>query len=186
MGVDATSEDISLLLPLWAGVCSPQQAAVIVERSLPRLMGRFGLRLWPENRAVHVGWNQIIGEGLINARQEPIAANILQGVMSAVAPFAARSGRFAEAYDSDSGSPIGGSAALHGLAPWAVFLQVLGIQQIGMNLVVWRGKSFFPRSVKLQYRGMKIIIDSGQARVVFTNGQQVTVNGPGTQRIFLG
>lgn len=186
MGVDATSEDISLLLPLWAGVCSPQQAAVIVERSLPRLMGRFGLRLWPENRAVHVGWNQIIGEGLINARQEPMAASILQGVMSAVAPFAARSGRFAEAYDSDNGSPMGESAALHGLAPLALFLQVLGIQQIGMNLVVWRGKSFFPRSVKLQYRGMKIIIDSGQARVVFTNGQQVTVNGPGTQRIFLG
>lgn len=186
LGVDTTREDISLLLPLWAGVCSPQQAAAIVERSLPRLMGRFGLRQWPESRVIHAGWNQIIGEGLINNGQEPVAANILSALMSAVAPFAARSGRFAEAYDADNGAPLGESAALHGLAPLALFLQVLGIQQIGMNLLVWRGRSFFPRSVKLQYRGTRIIIDSGQARVIFTNGHQVTVNGPGTQRIFLG
>lgn len=191
--VDYSHEDVTLLLPLWAGIPNPRRARTLVSRTLfaAERFGRpFGVPACavpapprdPEAdsacQAVHLPWNALIGEGLLvyDLRQE--AALLTARLMAAVIQNLKKQRSFYRAYHAESGKGIGERNALHGLAPLGLFLAVLGVEIQSPRQVTLRGKNPFPWPVTVQYRGLTVTRQAEQTVVAFPDGRTLTLDDP--------
>jgi hypothetical protein len=194
-GLKFRQEDISLLLPLWAGLASQQQVKKLVERTLPkRYLGRYGLSVrplsagTPKNLAdeqVNLLMNWLVGEGLVQWGYQEQAADLVGRILDAQAAILKKEKGFRRSFDARSGEPDGERNILLGLAPLDLFLKVTGIQYIKSNEVLIQGINPFSRPVTVKYRGMIIQWTIEETVVTFANGQSVTVSGPGPHRVSL-
>lgn len=192
--IDFTSEDISLLLPLWAGIPDAQRAESMVKGPLlSRYLQPHGLSVCPPDRCpsgsnangVSMRWNQLICEGLLHYGYRKEAAQITSILLDTVSAGLKGNQSFWSSYNSLTGQGLGERNALNGLAPVGLFLQVLGLRKITPNRVIVDGLNPFLRPVTVQYRGVKVDFLPDQTLVTFAGGQKVIVQEEGLQDISL-
>ncbi|MGD0707327.1 MAG: hypothetical protein ABSA51_02615 [Anaerolineaceae bacterium] len=194
-GLKFRQEDISLLLPLWAGLSTPQQAKRLVERNLSRrYLGKFGLSVRPLSKRaaknavdgqVNLLMNLLVGEGMVQYGFQKAAADLVGCILDAQAAILKKEKGFRHSFDARSGEPAGERNFLLGLAPIDLFLKTLGIQYIRNDEILVQGINPFSRPVTVKYRGMTIQRLIDETIVNFANGQSITVSGPGPHRVSL-
>ena len=188
--MDFSTEDLTLFLPLWAGIPNSRRALNIVSRTLlaaDRFGGRFGIPVCPASpnpesapvcQAVHLPWNALIGEGLLGYGLQAEAAQLTARLMSAVIQNLKQQHAFARSYHAESGAGIGERNSVQGLAPLGLFLGTLGVRIESPQRVVLSGKNPFPWSITVKYSGLTISRHADQTLVVFPDGQTVTLDDP--------
>jgi len=185
--IDTTGEDLTLALPLWAGVPDVQHAQVMIARSLleaerfDRPFGLPSLPLPPDPQAdtvsmsVHLPWNALIGEGMLAYGFRTEAARLNVHLMNAVIQNLKQNRAFYQRYHAERGVGIGERNSLHGLAPVGLFLETLGVRVISARRVRLEGRNEFPWPVMIKYKGLTIVRAHDRTVVTFSNGQTVTV-----------
>ncbi len=191
--IDYTQEDLSLLLPLWAGIPDKKRAKALVENTLlKRFLQKFGVSLSPSGSdggrcpdCVYLPWNQLLGEALLLYGYNDAAANLVTRLMNAILPILKHDGVFRAWFHASDGAPGGESNALPGLPPTGLFLQALGIRRLRKNEVILQGFNPFPWPVTVKYQGMIITRHATDTVVNFSTGQTITVDGAGPHRVSL-
>lgn len=188
--VDLTIADHTLLLPLWARIPNEHEARALVFRTLlsaehfdhpygiPALPRLFLRDADPVSLGVHLPWNQLIGEGLLEYGYRREAARLTAHLMSAVIQNLKRSHAFYRTYHAETGAGQGEQNALHGLAPIGLFLRALGVEILSPTQVILHGENPFPWPVTVKYRGLTVMRQMGQTEIIFPNGQPVVLNDP--------
>jgi hypothetical protein len=188
--VDLTVADHTLLLPLWAGIPDERAAHDLIYRTIldaerfdhpygiPALPRVFVQDADPVCLSVHLPWNQLIAEGLLQYGYRKEAARLLAHLMSAIIPNLKRSHAFYRTYHAETGAGQGEQGSLHGLAPVGLFLQVLGVEILSAKEVRLHGENPFPWPVTVKYRGLTISRLLTHSEVIFANGQSIQINHP--------
>ena len=192
---DYTLEDMTLLLPLWAGLPGSDQIKKMVEKTLlKRYVLPYGIPCCPgvvdaaqpgNQILVSLPWNQLIIEGLVENGYVQEAAEIFTRLMNAVLPPLRQNGTFRECYNAQTGQPFGETNSLRGLPSAGLFLQILGIKSIQAEQVILQGFNPFSWPVTVKYQGIIITRHTKDTVVTFPGGQAITVNGPGPHRVTL-
>lgn len=189
--INYRQEDISLFLPLWAGVASRDQAARMVDLLTSSWFSPYGIPLQPGEKEdapisrMIYPWNQLIGEGLLAYGYRQEAADLLTRLVNAGIQSLKESGHFGEYYHAHSGAPGGERDHLWGLAPVGLFLKTLGVWNLAPNQVILVEQNPFPNAITVKYRGMTIVRHAKDTVVSFAAGQTITVEGAGTHLIQL-
>ncbi len=184
--LDLTQQDQTLFLPLWAGLSDGQRAQATIGRVLlnpKRFDRRFGIpacATTPKGAdvvcsAVHLPWNHLIGEGLLEYGFREEAARLTMNLMNAVIQSLKQNRAFSGRYHAVTGAALGERNALTGLAPLGLFLQTLGVTVLSSTRVRLEGKNPFPWPVTIRYRGLTIQRGMDSTKIVFHNGKSVTV-----------
>jgi len=188
--LDYTSEDHSLILPLWAGVPDRQQAQVMISRTIlnaGRFDRPFGIPACPNVpdteadstcSSVYLPWNQLICEGMLSYGYRQEAARLVAHLMTGIIQNLKQKRAFYQRYHADNGRGLGERNALSGLAPVGLFLQVLGVQVLSPTRVRLAGENPFPWPVTVQYKGLKVLRGLDRTEVKFPNGRSVIVEDP--------
>lgn len=193
--INYTQDDITLLLPLWAGIASSDHARLASAR-LQMLAPTLGYGLpvcaadtCPEDLPLLNGvsplWNSFIIEGLANCGCLNLAADLYGKLMDAITQSLATRHAFYEFYDSGSGAPGGQRNHLHGLAPVGLILNLAGLQLLSKNQIILNHFSPFSLPITVKYHRIEIQLHPTHAVVTFPNGQSACINEPGVHLISL-
>lgn len=188
--VGYSCQDITLLLPLWAGIPIEERVQALVDESIThpdRYWLEYGIASCSRGQEsipdsacqdIHLIWNQLIGEGLLSYGYTQQAASLVTRLMKAVILNLKQDGAFRRVYHAESGQGKGERNALEGLAPLGLFLETLGVRIINNQRLVVSGFNPFPWPVTVKYRGLSVLKQSDKTVVVFPGGQTITVNDP--------
>ena len=196
--MDFSSEDVSLFLPLWAGIPILPRLQALANRTLfadQRFWKPFGLPTCPSGpsntrpiakdrtmdstcQAVHLPWNALIGQGLLTYRMQADAARLTARLLSAVIENLKKQHAFFRAYHAETGEGLGERNLLQGLAPLGLFLETLGVSIQSPTQLTLTGKNPFPWPVTVKYRGLTVTRQAEQTVVVFPDGQTLTLDDP--------
>ncbi len=188
--LDYTSEDHTLMLPLWAGVPDVQQAQVMIGRNIlnaERFDRPFGIPACPTVptteansvcSSVYLPWNHLICEGLLGYGFRKEAARLVVHLLTGVIQTLKQKRSFYQRYHADTGQGLGERNSIGGLAPVGLFLQVLGVKVLSSTRVRLEGKNPFPWPVTVQYKGLKVVRGLDRTEVKFSNGKSVIVDDP--------
>jgi hypothetical protein len=195
--VGFSCQDQSLLLPLWAGIPSPERGEALVQHTLmnPELYWRpYGIPICPAPEDapeaevcgdVNLPWTSLIAEGLLRYGYRDEAAELVKRQMSAVIRSLKTEHAHRRTYNANTGEPKGERDALTGLAPLGLFLETLGIRLLSPRSVAVQGYNPFPWPVTVKYRGLTILRQREKTIVIFPDGQTVSVEDPAPQVITL-
>jgi len=185
--IDTTAEDLTLALPLWAGIPNPQQVNALIGRNLAaaeRFDRPFGFPSLAESpnaeadlvsMSVHFAWNQLIGEGLLRYGFRAEATRLTARLMTAAIQNLKERHAFYQRYHAETGAGIGERNDARGLAPLGLFMQALGVKIFSATKVRLEGKNLFPWSVTIKYKGLTVVRGEEQTVLLFPNGQSVIV-----------
>jgi hypothetical protein len=188
--MDFSAEDITLFLPLWAGIPSQSRAQEIVNQALlakGRFSRPFGIPFCANSAAgdlavtsmcIHVPWNALVIEGLLGYGLRAEAARFIMQVMEAIIQNLKRQHAFYRVYHSESGAGMGERNHVVGLAPTGLFLETLGVQIESPKRVILSGINPFPWPVTVKYRGLTVTRSAHQTNVFFPDSQTVTLDDP--------
>jgi hypothetical protein len=156
--MDFSKKDITLFLPLWAGIPDANYAAELVSGTIlasDRFGGKFGIPDYPlisgsaqgnvksvpggsttlsskqaisVSNPIHIPWNALIGEGMLKYDLRQEAAVLTTHLMAGVIQNLKQEHAFASAYQANSGAAIGKRNHVQGLAPLGLFLDTLGVR----------------------------------------------------------
>ena len=184
-------QDLSLLLPLWAGIPKVRAARLMVEQTLRNpgtFWQPFGLPFCAESPmeedsslfyAVNFAWNSLVIEGLMRYGFTEYAAELVSRLMMVTIQSLKQDGAFRRTYHARSGQGVGDRNALTGMAPLGAFLTVLGVKIRTMQRLELRGSNPFPWPVTVKYRGLTILRQKDKTTIVFPDGQTITTqDGP--------
>jgi hypothetical protein len=193
--LDTQQKDITLFLPLWAGLCSQPQAKRMVEKAWkgpfyqpygpPQTITEGKVSGPASLNGVSPLWASFLGEGLLAYGYRKEAAELFTRVMEGITSTLKRYTSFREFYDAGTGQPIGERNHLHGLAPLGLFLKLIGIQKLTQREVILTDFNPFPWPVTVQYLGTSVESRVSEAIVTFSTGESVRVSGPGPHRVCL-
>ncbi len=201
VAADYTQEDCSLFLPLWAGAADAEKAAQLVDETLQaRYLFDYGIPLCPPEQHLQVElpglhsaissallpWNHLIGEGLLRYGYRDLATSLVTRLMNNVVSALKNHQDFRQYYHAETGLAAGERGHLHGLAPVGLFLQTLGIRELGQKEILLDGFNPFPWTINVQYRKVQLTFEPEKTEVIFSNGQKVTIDQPGPHRITIG
>ncbi len=206
--VNTTSQDLTLALPLWAGIPDSKKATRIIQvlmdperfgcpygfPSLPRagdpssttthpaLRGESAARATAEAEviamSVHLPWQHLIGEGLLAYGAQKEAVLLITRVMKAVIQNLKSSHAFHQRYHARRGTGMGERNALQGFAPLGLFLQTLGVSIHAATRVLLEGRNPFPWPVTINYKGLTVTRGLDRTLITFPNGKNVIVEDP--------
>lgn len=190
---DYTVEDISLLLPLWAGIPSAERAHTLIEKTiLPRYLQPYGLSTCPASSFQSVNpelgcallpWNDLICEGLLRYGFRDLAAECFTRLMRSVITTLKQDQSFRTSLCSTDQPSAGERNVLSALPPVNLFWELLGVSRITPNEVILQNHCPLPGPITVQYQGMDITFQSKSSVVRFSNLESVTVTKPGLRRV---
>jgi hypothetical protein len=195
---DYTRQDQSLLLPLWAGVPSPERAESLVRRTLldsKRYWRPYGIPICSatdpayaaDNRqgagGVWMLWNTMLGEALVDYGYVDEAAELVGHLMEAIIHSLRVDKSFREAYNADRLEGLGERGHLSGVAPVDLFLYTLGVRLISPHKIWLRPGNPFPWEVVVHWRGLGLECLKDRTIVTFPDGQQIDVVGDEPQEV---
>lgn len=189
-------EDLSLMLPLWAGIPSEEEAESLTQNHLTnpqRYWRTYGMPVCPEANEeseavcgqVNLPLNRLVGEGLLAYGQREAAAELVSRLMVGIVGNLKRQGRFFRSFHAQSGEGAGERNSLIGLAPLGLFLDVLGVHPVSPHCVYLEGFNPFPSPVTVKYRGMTVLRQKEKTVVIFPDGQTIEVTDPAPVRVCL-
>jgi len=199
--LDYSFVDLSLYLPLWSDLITPEQAAALKTQLFDEQEGLFypyGLGEYPKNwqdkfplfqsrfvarpssisANISMIWNTLLGEGLLEHGYSAECVALVTRIMNCVTQSLKRRGVFYEYYDAFSGEGKGEINSLRGLAPLGLFLQTLGVTLYSPWKIGLAGYNPFPWQVTIAYRGLTVVRDVQQTWITFPDGQTVCVDDP--------
>ena len=196
---DYSRQDLSLLLPLWAGIPDEDRADRLIRRTLTdpeRFWRPYGLSLCsardpafaPDGQSgsggVSMLWNTMLGEGLVNYGHMDRAVDLLHRLMAAVVHSLKTDKAFREKYNSDTLAGLGERDPICGLAPVTLFLHVLGVRLIHPHKVQVARRNPFSWPVTIRWLGLSVYLEpGGPITVTFPDGQSMQVSGDKPQEI---
>ena len=192
--IDFTTIDLSLLLPLWAGIPNRERAAEMVEKLMPGFMRPYGLAVCPldlsnENddptAVINLPWNRMIIEGMLTYGFRSEAVKLFDSLIKPVILNLREKHNVSSSYSAISGKALGERGMLSGIAPVGLFLRVLGLKQISSKKIIVEGLNPFPWPVNVQYRGINIDCTAVFTRIIFPGGQTVSIEDPGLHVVTL-
>jgi hypothetical protein len=188
--------DHTLLLPLWAGIASDEQAKIMINLTImnkKRFLSPYGIRsctdsmensdLPDELLSVHPLFMNFIMDGLIQYGEQKKAAEVFTRLMKATVNSLKLDMKFHQSYHSETGKPFGASNSLTSLIPIGSFLKILGVKIINSTKVEINGNNPFPWPVTIKYRGLTVVQQERKALVIFPDGQNITVENNKSQMI---
>ncbi|HWQ46492.1 MAG TPA: hypothetical protein VN376_06470 [Longilinea sp.] len=179
---DYTHEEISLLLPLRSGLCSPAQIRSLESKLLEKLITPYGVATLPAGSPqtlVSPFWNGLILEGLVKAGSRQKAAGIMTSLMDTIAQGLKKNKDFRAGYNTSSGTGFGEMNHIHGLPPLRQFLLIAGVEQLSNQSVQLQGFNTFPAVITVQYRGTRITLRADSYDLNLPNGKNLHLTGPG-------
>jgi hypothetical protein len=188
--VDFSSQDQSLLLPLWACIPNQERADLLVEKTIldiSRFWRPFGIPSRYLNTKspntipptyIQIPWNSMIGMGMLAYGYRDEAAELVSRLMAAIIQNLKRDHAFRQNYHSETAIGLGERNALGGLAPLRLFLETLGVRLISRERVHIEGYNPFPWTVTIKYRGLSITREKQKTTVVVPGGQRAVVRSP--------
>ncbi|MCI0518854.1 MAG: hypothetical protein L0Z70_01185 [Chloroflexi bacterium] len=195
--VDYDCSDHTVLLPLWAGIPTPEQAEALVRRTLvngDQYWRAFGVPPCPAPPleapesvcfSVNLPWNAMLGEGLAAYGYQEDAAELTRRLMTAVTGNLKEQKAFQRFYHALNGQGIGERHSFSGAAPLGLFLESLGVRLLAADKVFLWGINPYPWNVTVKYRGMSVVREQSRTLVVFSDGHSVTVKDPSPQLVTL-
>ncbi len=195
---DFTRQDVTGLLPLWAGIPSQERAQRLVYETLhdpERFWRMFGVpncsaqdagflqSEGAEMGGVSMYWNTLIVEGLMRYGFVDEAADLVSRLMQAMIASLRQDGAFRQRYHPDHPRGYGERDHLLGVLPIGLFLEVLGIQFLSDSKVRVCSRNPFPWPITVRWRGLEIVHDATHTLVTFVDGQQAEVGDEGVFEI---
>ncbi len=184
------TEELTLLLPLWAAVPENETARALIRETLtdPKDYWRpFGIPGRPGqdaeagnalSAAISLPWNELLGTGLLRFGFRGLAADLVARLMRAIIGTLKREGAFRNQYHAETGQGLGERNSLSGLPPLGLFLDTLGIRLISPWKVGLEGGNPYPWPVEVKYRGLTVKRGKKETQVIFPDEQSVTVTDP--------
>jgi hypothetical protein len=185
----AIGEDITMLLPLWSGIPTPEQAKVLINLTIlnkKRFLSPFGIRSFigirqpeefPENlSSVQVLWSYFVMKGLIRYGERNKAAEIFSRLTKAVVNSIKKDMTLHKYYRQDTGFPWGNQNSLSCLVPVGLFLEILGVKIYSPSRLEISGGNPFPWSVTIKYRGLTVVHQKDKSMIIFSDGQNLTID----------
>ncbi len=192
---DFSLEDISLYLPLWAGIPDAEAAGALVEKHLlARYLQPFGLALIPRQESppepaelagVSMPWNALIGEGLLAAGYRRPAADLATRLMAAVILNLKQGQGFRQFYHAATGQGFGERDHLWGLPPLGLILRAAGLEKISTAEIIVRGFNPFPWPITVKYQRMTVTREGEKTTLLLPGRQPLILTGSQAQRISL-
>ena len=175
--MDASFTDPTSILPIWAGLSSPEDGEKILEKILSEEAAEISLFSKGEDD-IHFPWLQFLGEGLLISGRRVEASRLVTRMMELAIQSLKQQGSFFDGYTAGTGSGTGDQNSLHGLAPLGLFLRTLGVQIISSKQVRLEGSNPFPWPVTLRHRGLIIVRNSDHTEITFPDGRTSRVSDP--------
>lgn len=192
--------DISLLLPLWAGIPSAHRAGTLLSRLFAtaeedssaegngmRWLERFGITTYPagspEEAIVELPWNQLLIEGMLRYGFVSEAADSYSRLIAAVAGNLRREKQFRRRYAAQSGLGQGELGHLWGIPSPDLFLRIAGIQPLSAREWIISGKNPFPWPITVQYQQTTLIREGDLTKIRFPGREEQTITGTEPLRI---
>ncbi len=134
---DLTRKDISLLVPLWAGLLSKREAQTFVRRHLGMDKAFWrpggwsllpGQRVPESGKGVSLVWNVLLVEGLFQAGFPDLAAKALQAILEFHSRVLDQEGLFFGFYHGETGRGLSAPETMTGLPPMGTLLTLAGLQ----------------------------------------------------------
>ncbi|MCK5430832.1 MAG: hypothetical protein KAI94_15240, partial [Anaerolineales bacterium] len=191
------TQDLTNLLPMWAGIPNERRAETLVGETITspeRYWHPFGLPACPDQpenipeelcNNVHLPWNVLIGEGLLNYGYREEAAELVNRLMKTIIRTLKGKRAFQQYYHADTGQGSGERNAVSGIAPLGLFLDTLGVRFISSRKVHLTGLNPFPWPVTVKYLGISVLRGKQNTIVTFPDGQTVVVDDPAPQFVSL-
>ncbi|MEJ5314115.1 MULTISPECIES: MGH1-like glycoside hydrolase domain-containing protein [Anaerolinea] len=188
--------DISLFLPLWAGVVKDKQAKNLVQKTLFRqMLRRFGLPVLmgkgknsptpAEGQAVSLPWNALIAHSLLDWGMRREAADLFGRFLQPALEALKTRHTFFQYYHAETGAPMGEAGHLWGIPPLRLFLRIAGIEKIAPQEVEVSGFNAFPFPVTVKYQRISVTREGDTTTVRFPGHPAYTVTGSEARRISL-
>lgn len=184
--LELSGEDICGLMPLWAGIPTPQQAKKMVSLLKKRFLKKTGVSFIPSspsNRSrsreqiTRPIWDQLFGEGLLQYGYRREAADLTSRVLDAITNNLKKENSFRAGYHAVSGMGTEERDSLCGFAPVQLFLKTVGIDSLRSQQVTVSGYNPFDLPVVVQYKGMTITREKDRTTVEFSRGERITTSG---------
>jgi len=194
---DLDFRDITQLMPLWANICLSTQAQALVRKTITnpfQYWREFGLPTFPDLHQeifgqlinqVNIPWNLMIGEGLMNYGYRSEAAILVTKIMKAIIQNLKSENAFFGYYDSNNGKGFGDKNSLNGLAPINLFLDTLGVRIFSPTKVAIEGLNPFPWTVRLIYKGLKVIRHDEDTEITFPNNESINIHDANPRLIYI-
>ncbi|MEJ2010919.1 MAG: hypothetical protein P8X64_01705 [Anaerolineales bacterium] len=189
---DTTRQDVSGLMPLWAGMIPFDRAVRLIEATLldeRHFWRKFGVptvsardsAYKPEREGNPGGiWmfaNTLIGYGLLRYGYRQRAVELVRKLMPAVVERLQREGDFGTYYHPDESKPLGSQHGFEGLAPLDLFLESLGLRLSEPSRVRVEPGNPYPWPISIRWRGLTVKYQDEQVIIVFPDGASVRVSG---------
>lgn len=192
-----STQDITNLLPLWAGMIPKDKAQLLIEKTImePKLYWKpFGLPACPGSpnnleddvcQVVNLPLCSLIGHGMLEYGYRQEVADLVIRIMSAIIRTMKQESAFREYYHAETGAGLGERNALAGLPPIGLFFKTLGVQIISPDKVLLEGFNPFPWSITIKYQGLTVLRGHDRTEVTFRNGQTFSTEDQRPQIISL-
>ncbi len=185
-------EDISLMLPLWAGLLSTEQAGRMVSQTLlPRYLSKFGLAALPIDRYpdhLHTSlpfWNATLTEGLLNYGLRENAAEVFQAFLAGSTNQWQTNGKINDAIRTDDGRGVGNQDNVNGLVVLLPFLRTLGIERVFPKEIIFNGLNDYLTPFTVQYGRAEVQMNRDCTTISTVNGSKIEIIEAGMQKSIL-
>jgi hypothetical protein len=188
--------DQTLLLPLWAGIPSEEQAKILINLIIMnknRFLRPYGFKSCidsdetidsPEEFSwVNLLFNNFILSGLTRYGEQKKAAELFTRFMNAVVKSLNTDLKFHPLYHGETGKPIGPTNTLTSIVPIGLFLKILGVKIISSTKIEITGPNPFPWPVAIKYCGLTIVQEENRALITFPDGQSTAIENSKPQTI---
>jgi len=190
---DSTLEEITQLLPLWAGIPSKTVADQLVQKTIyPRYHTEQGLSTlprpknegsFPQDTQVSLMWNLFILDGLHQYGYQKEAAEIMQALILQAADILRNTGSLYPAYSPDQHKPAGEPDSLNALIPPLDFLNLLGVDHWSNSGMVISAMNTFFAPITVEYDCIKCTFLSTETVIQMLNGESQSVTTPPMRKI---
>ncbi len=189
---DYAREDIGLLLPLAAGLPSQDRAEETIRENLmdidrywrpggvpsvpaddPEYAGADG----PRAGTINMLRNHWLGEGLLRYGFREEAGELFAKLMGSVVNTLKSQHVFSARYDADIKRVLRDKVNAAGLTPFALLLEILGVELINPRKVRVKPGNPFREPVQLSWRGLQVVCAADRTIVTFPDGSGIEVVG---------
>lgn len=184
-------QDISLFMPLWAGVPSAEAAAQIIEQNLlPRYLSDAGFTTFPgqadeTQNGVSPFWNTFLLESLLKYGYRKEAAQVLNQLYQAIITQWAQSGQINSEISFTTGMGSGEHNSLLGLLPIKPLLNLLSLDSIEKDQVILQGFNDLFAPFTVQYERVMLILTAHSTVIQTVNGSRTEIDQAGHYKILL-
>lgn len=186
-------EDISLLLPLWAGIPIAKRAHQMIEKTVARrYLSPAGLANLPRKKTavnfpsedeVSLFWNSMIIEGLQNYHADELAAQIFATLLDQSARSLKSNHGLFPSIQIDPPTCCGDRDSLSSLLPAVDLNRVLGIHMwTDHEMIISNFNTFFP-PINVKYNRTKVEFLAQETKIQSINGETQSISGPLPNRI---